>query len=206
MKLIQLDHEPLLLKPCRIKKVIELEEDVPNIKTLITEEHQSQNFKQKKPLKSYPLRHRKADAKTINCKQGASNNISAQIRRSNHQQDIRKSRIPIPTWRKKLRSNSQPKKLPAKPEGLFSKVTSHRADKEIIEEEKYKIRDNDGNINFTAEHQLDDTGNINRVNTNDSDGRSILQNHDGGQYQGQHTASSWTYNNQTCTMLLSSSL
>ena len=186
----------MLPTPCRIKKVIELQEDIPNITTLITEEHQ----------KSYPLRHRNTDAKTINCRKGASNNISAQIRRSNHQQDIRKSRIPIPTWRKKLRSNCQPKKLPAKPVGLVSKVTSHRTDKEMTEEKKYEIRDDDGNINFTGEHQLDDTKDINRVNTNDSDGRSILQNQDGGQYQGQHTASSWAYNNQTCTMLLPGSV
>ena len=105
MKVIQFEDEPLIPTHCRIRKVIELEEDVPNITTLITEEHQSQAVKQKQPLKRYPLRHRKADAKTISCKQGASNNISAQIRRSNHQQGIRKSRIPIPTWRKKLRSN-----------------------------------------------------------------------------------------------------
>ena len=127
MKVIQIEDEPLI--HCRIKKVIELEEEVPNLTTLITEEHQSQDVKQKQPLKSYPLRHRKADAKAINCKQGASNNISAQIRRSNHQQGIRKSRIPIPTWRKKLRSSFQPKKLPAKPVRHFSKVTSHRTDK-----------------------------------------------------------------------------
>ena len=126
MKVIQLEDGPLLPTPCRIKKVIELEEDVPNKTMLVTEEDHSQDVKQKKPLKSYPLRHRKTDVKTINCKQGASNNISAQIRRSNHQQDIRSSRIPIPTWRKKLRSNCQPKKLPAKPVGLFPKVTSHR--------------------------------------------------------------------------------
>ena len=150
----------MLPTPCRVKKVIELQEDIPNITTLITEEQQ----------KSYPLRHRNTDAKTINCRKGASNNISAQIRRSNHQQDIRKSRIPIPTWRKKLRSNCQPKKLPAKPVGLVSKVTSHRTDKEMTEEKKYEIRDDDGNINFTGEHQLDDTEDINRVNTNDSDG------------------------------------
>ena len=30
----------------------------------------------------------------------------------------------------------------------------------------------------------------------------ILQNQDGGKYQGQHTARLWAYNNQTCTMLL----
>ena len=97
-KVIELEDEPLIPTHCRIKKVIELEEEVPNLTTLITEEHQSQDVKQKQPLKSYPLRHRKADAKTINCKQGASDNISAQIRGSNHQQGIRKSRIPIPTW------------------------------------------------------------------------------------------------------------
>ena len=176
MKVIQLEDEPLLPTPCRIMKVIELEQDVPNVTTLVTEEHHSQDVKQKQPLKSYPLRQRKTDIKTINCKQGASNNISAKVRGSNHQQDIRNSRIPIPTWRKKLRSNCQPKKLPAKPVGLFPKVTSHRTNKEITEEKKYEIRDDDGNINFTGEHQLDDTEDISRVNTNDSDGRSILQN------------------------------
>ena len=116
--------------------------------------------------------------------------------------------------------------LPAKPVGFFPKATSHRTNKEMTEEKKYEIRDDDGNINFTGEHQLDDTEDIsrvntndsdgrsilqnedgiNRTNTNDSDGRSILQNHDGGQYQGQHTASSWAYNNQTCTMLLPGSV
>ena len=50
----------------------------------------------------------------------------------------------------------------------------------MTEEKKYEIRDDDENINFTREHQIDDTDDINRVNTNDSDGRSILQNHDGG--------------------------
>ena len=44
------------------------------------------------------------------------------------------------------------------------------------------------------------------IGSNDRDGRSILQNQDGGQYQGQHTASSWVYNNQTCTMLLPGSV
>ena len=97
MTVIQLEDEPLIPTHCRIKKLIELEEDVPNITTLITEEHQSQDVKQKQPIKCYPLRPRKVDAKTINCKQGASNNISAEIRRSNHQQGIRKSKIPIPT-------------------------------------------------------------------------------------------------------------
>ena len=132
----------------------------------------------------------------------------------------------MPPWRKKLRSNCQPKKLPAKPVRLFSKVTSHRNNKEMTEEKKYDSRDDDGNINFTKEHQLDGTDDINMVNTNDSDGsriqqnqdgfnrtnasdrdeRSILQNHDGGQYQGQHTASSWAYNNQSCTILLPGSV
>ena len=119
MKVVQLEDEPLQPTPCRIKNVIELEEDVSNITTLITEEHQSQDIKQKQPLESYTLRHRKADAKTSKCKQGASNNISVQIRRSSHQQDIRKSRIQIPTWRKKLKDNCQPKKFRAKPVGLF---------------------------------------------------------------------------------------
>ena len=68
MKVIQLEDEPLLPAPCRIKKVIELEQDVPNVTTLVTEEHHSQDVKQKQPLKSYPLRHRKTDIKTINCK------------------------------------------------------------------------------------------------------------------------------------------
>ena len=52
MKVIQFEDEPLIPTHCRIKKVIELEEDVPNITTLITEEHQSQDVKQKQPLKS----------------------------------------------------------------------------------------------------------------------------------------------------------
>ena len=90
MKVIQLEDESLIPTHCRIKKVIELEEDAPNITALITEGHQSQDVKQKQPLKSYSLRLRKADAKTINCKQGASNNILAQIRTSNHQQGIKK--------------------------------------------------------------------------------------------------------------------
>ena len=81
MKVIQLEDKSLLPTPCGIKKVIELKEDAPIRTTSITEEHQRQDFKQKQPLKlptnkSYQLRHRKADAKIINCKQGASNNIS----------------------------------------------------------------------------------------------------------------------------------
>ena len=52
MTVIQLEDEPLISTHCRIKKLIELEEDVPNITTLITEEHQSQDVKQKQPLKS----------------------------------------------------------------------------------------------------------------------------------------------------------
>ena len=76
----------------------------------------------------------------------------------------------------------------------------------MTEEKKYEIRDDDGNINFTREHQIDDTDDINRVNTNDNDGRSILQNHYGGQYQGQNTASSWAYNNQTYILLLPGSV
>ena len=149
---------------------------------------------------------KQTNAKRINCKQETSNKISAQIRRSNHKQSIRKSRIPIPTWQKKLRSNCQPKKFPAKPVRLFYKVTSHRTEKEMTEEKKYESRDDDGNINFTREHQLDDTDDMNRVNTKDRDERSILQNQDGGQYQGEHTASSWAYNNQTCTMILPGSV
>ena len=80
MKVIQLEDQPLLPTPWRIKKVIELEEDLLNITTLITKEHQSQDFKQKQPVKTYPLRHRKADVKTVNCEQEASNYILAQIR------------------------------------------------------------------------------------------------------------------------------
>ena len=94
----------------------------------------------------------------------------------------------------------------------------------MTEEKKQESRDDDGNINFTREHQLDDADDINRVNINDSDGRlilynqddinrknakdrderSILQNQDGinRTNEGQDTASSWAYNNQTCTMLL----
>ena len=67
------------------------------------------------------------------------------------------------------------KPLPAKPVGLFSKVTSHRTDKEMTEEKKYEIKDDDGNISFTREQQLDDTENINSANINDSDGRLILE-------------------------------
>ena len=52
MKVIQFEDEPLIPTHCRIKKVIELEEEVPNLTTLITEEHQSQDVKQKQPLKS----------------------------------------------------------------------------------------------------------------------------------------------------------
>ena len=55
MKVIQLEDEPFLTTPCRIKKVIELEEDIPTITTSITEERQGQDIKQKQPLKSYPL-------------------------------------------------------------------------------------------------------------------------------------------------------
>ena len=55
MKVIQIEDELLLPTPYRIKKVNELEEDVPHITTLITEEHQSQDVKQKQPLKSYLL-------------------------------------------------------------------------------------------------------------------------------------------------------
>ena len=52
MKVIQLEDEPLIPTNCRIKKVIELEEDVTNMTALITEGHQSQDVKQKQPLKS----------------------------------------------------------------------------------------------------------------------------------------------------------
>ena len=39
-----------------------------------------------------------------------------------------------------------------------------------------------------GEHHLDDTENISRTSINDSTGRSILHNQDGGQSQGQHAA------------------
>ena len=64
MKVIQLEDRSLLPAPCRTKKVNEL------ITTLITEQHQNEDVKQKQPLKRYPLRHRKADEKTIHWKQG----------------------------------------------------------------------------------------------------------------------------------------
>ena len=92
IKLMYLEDEPFLPPPCRIKKVIELEEDVPIATTTITEEHQRQDVKQKQPLK------RKTNEKIVNCKQRDSSNISVHIRGSDHQQDIRKSKIPIPTW------------------------------------------------------------------------------------------------------------
>ena len=72
--------------------------------------------------------------------------------------------------------------LPVKPVSLFSKVNSHRTDKEMTQENKYDI-------------QRDNTENINSKNINDSDGRSIMQNQDGRQSEGQPTAYSWTYNN-----------
>ena len=72
--------------------------------------------------------------------------------------------------------------LPVKPVSLFSKVNSHRTDKEMTQENKYDI-------------QRDNTENINSKNINDSDGRSIMQNQDGRQSEGQHTSYSWTYNN-----------
>ena len=121
--------ESLLPVPCRIKKLIELKEDVPTVATSVTEEHHRQDVKQKQPLKIHPLRHRKADEKTIDCKQTTSNIIPIHIRRSDYQQDIRKSRIPKPTWQKILRRNCQPKKLSTKLVGLFSKVTSYRTEK-----------------------------------------------------------------------------
>ena len=46
----------------------------------------------------------------------------------------------------------------------------------MTEEKKHKIKDDDGNNNLTGEHQLDDTDDINKINTYDSDGKSILQN------------------------------
>ena len=72
--------------------------------------------------------------------------------------------------------------LPVKFVSLFSKVNSHRTEKEMTQENKYDI-------------QRDNTENINSKNINDSDGRSIMQNQDGRQSEGQHTAYSWTYNN-----------
>ena len=39
----------------------------------------------------------------------------------------------------------------------------------MTEQKKHEIKDDDANINFTREHQLDDTENINSTNTNDSD-------------------------------------
>ena len=98
MKVVQLEDGPLLPTSCRIKKVIELKEDEPSITTSFTEEHQRQDVKQKQPLKGYPVRHRKTDIKTINCKQGVLSNISVQMRKSNDQHDIRRSRIPVTTW------------------------------------------------------------------------------------------------------------
>ena len=62
-----------------------------------------------------------------------------QIRKYSYQQDIRKSGIPMPIWQNKLRSTCQLKKLPAKPVGHFSKLTSHRTDKEMTEEKKYEM-------------------------------------------------------------------
>lgn len=76
----------------------------------------------------------------------------------------------------------------------------------FIIENVLNIMDDDGNMNFTGKHQLDDTENISRTNINDSDGRSLLQNQDGGRYQGQHTAHSWAYNNRTFTLLLPGSV
>ena len=87
MKVIQLEDEPFLPTPCRIKKVIELEEDIPTITTSITEERQGQDIKQKQPLKSYPLWRRTADTHANNYKQGILKNILVQIERSNHQQE-----------------------------------------------------------------------------------------------------------------------
>ena len=65
---IQLEDESVLSTRGRIKKIIELEEDMPAITRQITTEHQRQDVKQKEPLRSDPLRHTEADAKTINCK------------------------------------------------------------------------------------------------------------------------------------------
>ena len=110
--------------------------------------------------------------------------------------------------------------LSAKPLRLFSKVTSCRTDKEMTGEKKYEGSDDDGklilqnqdDINRTNANDRDERSilqnqdGINRANANDRDERSILQNQGGGQYQGQHTASSWAYHNQTCTMLLPDSV
>ena len=91
--------------------------------------------------------------------------------------------------------------LSAKPLRLFSKVTSCRTDKEMTGEKKYEGSDDDDGRLI-----LQDQDGINRANANDRDERSILQNQGGEQYQGQHTASSWAYHNQTCTMLLPDSV
>ena len=48
----------------------------------------------------------------------------------------------------------------------------------MAQEKKYEGRDDDGNINFTREHELDDTDDINWINTNDSVERLVLQNQD----------------------------
>ena len=99
----------------------------------------------------------------------------------------------------------------------------------MTEEKKYDSRNDDGNINFTKEHQLDGTDDINMVNTNDSDGSRIQQNQDGFNrtnasdrdersiLQNQDAeycrikiniaeSSSWAYNNQSCTTLLPGSV
>ena len=107
---------------------------------------------------------------------------------------------------KEIEEQLSAKEISSQPVRLFYKVTSHKTEKEMTEEKKYESKDDDGNINFTREHQLDDTDDMNRVNTKDRDERSILQNQDGGQYQGEHKASSWAYNNQTCTMILPGSV
>ena len=51
MKIIQLEDGPFLPTTCRIKKVIELEEDVPTVTMSITGERERQDVKQKQSLK-----------------------------------------------------------------------------------------------------------------------------------------------------------
>ena len=74
---------------------------------------------------------------------------------------------------KEIEEQLSAKEISSQPVRLFYKVTSHKTEKEMTEEKKYESRDDDGNINFTREHQLDDTDDMNRVNTKDRDERSI---------------------------------
>ena len=74
--------------------------------------------------------------------------------------------------------------IPAKRVGLFSKVTSHRTDNEITKQ-KYEINHHDEKNNFTVEHHLDDTEDISRANTNDSErgGQIPMTAREEGKYQ-----------------------